>query len=200
MKSENKFVFMIIFLISVNLIYYKIAKEIQKENVNIIKNYSSLNYQTRSGKNYSSVGNEEILGADFRNETIEFYFKDIIEPMKSGIYSTPNLSDKLEIEEIGASVNEGLLTVMTSHDDGKINQEPEMNRYYDEQAINPSSKKRESRPHKSHLISFLIILGILSFITMILVVMQEYEKRTKYDILNGYSRSNDGYYLLIERK
>ena len=89
--------------------------------------------------------------------------------------------------EIGDNVNDGLIPIPIPQSNKMLTAEPDKGHLYEPEA------------RYSHLTSFLIILGILTFISLVLVAMQEFQRRTEFDIFNMHSIKTDDYYLLSDR-
>jgi hypothetical protein len=205
MKSENKLTYVILILIVINIVYYKIAKTIQKENMKLINNKNDIKKYTDNNQISPILNSEEYLNK--KGDDIFETVKDAIELLDCNIVFN-NISDSVTnsntnnlqkkdtndlISGIGKNINDDIKPIPFPA--GNLMAIDKKEKDNESQAImNHDDDNMES--FSSHLKSFLIILAIISLISIFLVAYQECTSKNREFFNINRSGNSDEYHLL----
>lgn len=200
MKIEKKFSFILITLIVVNIIYYIIAKNIQKHSLIKVDNNYSIHEDTSQAQVYliksnsydksklkenftnnTNMTTDEINTAFNNTETENNSLSDVSKNTNKSSFQ--NKDDDL-VPQIGNNIKDGM------------NPDPFLNSKILLQEHQDYSYNSTIHTRSSHLKSFLIILAIISTISIISVAICEYNRQKRLNLLNVNICHNHAYYLL----
>jgi hypothetical protein len=206
MKIESRITFIIIFLMIINLIYFRIAKNIQEETSKIIEIQNILNTESEKQTTLAPIyliQTNERNSDDMHAEHISMITNETQTNISSNI-TEGNTTDNKHydiVDEIGNNISEGVKPFPLPINNLAVHEQSKVKLYHENSLIMHKAEgdiTDEIKPYKSHLVSFLIILVIITAISISLIAYQEYKTRKRIQMFNLNVRNYDGYYLLTD--
>jgi len=204
MKIENRITWIIVFLLIINLFYFKIAKNIFEETSKVIETQYILNTfeDLNTNKNQISLLQTNELLSDIEKTNQEVVITNEIQPSKTtdnDKEQNTNHNQEDIIDEIGNNISEGVRPFPLSN--GNITMIEQLNLELSEEntkLLDINKAEISEEIESKHLVSFLIILVIVTAISLSIIAYQEHKSRKTINQFNIEVGDNQGYYLLSD--
>lgn len=204
MKIENRITCLIVFLLVINLFYFKIAKNIFEGTSKVIESQYHFNTMDNLNTNKNQVAllqtNEP---SDIERTNQEVIITNKIQSSKTtdeDIEQNTNDNQEDIIDEIGNNISEGgrpfplnngNLTMIEQSHEGLSSQ-------INTKLLDINKAEISEEIQSKHLVSFIIILIIVTAISLSIIAYQEYKSRKRINQFNMEVGDNQGYYLLSD--